>query len=229
MAMKRKSRVQLSAVILCGLMSISAAAQTQDGETSRMRIVDVVVASPRTAMVPVPFPDTADIQNTPCDAVGAAWNFARKSMAVRMKLGGVLRTRLSDNMEGIWYPRACGKLGTLLVLEMKDTSSGGDDWIELGRDGIADHRCGPSMGRARVRVLYRPERLGEYHLRASIISYAIPSRSDAVDVPDLASVRDVVVRDQVHIRLRVTGQPVAEPLPYEEPSSEMPEELLADY
>ena len=195
--------------------------QTLDDEAVRTRVVNAVVASPRATLVPVPYPVDPHEENEPCSAVGAAWNFAAHDMAIKMQLGSVLRTRLSNRIEGVWYPRACGKLGTLLVLEMKDPLGGYADWIELGRDGAADQRCGPSMGTARIRVRFRPRHPGNYVLRATVLTYAIAD-------PASVDARDAVVRDQVYIHLNVIDQPVAEPLPYQEPASLMPQDLLGE-
>ena len=228
----------LSTVTLCALTGVAAfahgrpapaqpvAAQpvtAQPVTAQPIHVVDVVVASPRATIAPVPFPQVDDAQDAHIRSVGAAWNFARHALTVRMRLGNVLHTKLSDEIEGVWYPRACGFMGTLLVLEIQRPYGSGQ-WSEIGRDGAAGHACGPRIGTARVGVRYRPLQPGVYKLRARIATYAIPTRPD--DAAQVASGKRVVVQNEVMIRLIVGRRPVAEPDAYQEPVTELPEELL---
>jgi len=232
--MKRATnRYAVIAIALCALAGVGAfaqpdavrpAGQAEPVAAQPIPVVDAVVASPRATLVPLPFPTLTDAELTPVRSVGAAWNFAARDMTLRMRFGSVLHTRLSDEIEGVWHARARGYLGTLLVLEMQDYAG---NWRVIGKDGAAAHRHGPSIGAAAIGVRYRPPRPGRYHLRARIMTYAIPTRPDpTAETAENDTERKVVVQDEVHIRLYVIRRPVAEPLKYQEPIVEMPRELL---
>jgi hypothetical protein len=199
-------------------------------------VIRHVVAGPRAALAPCPPAVAEDPANICCPMTGAAWNFARDDAAITMKLGTTLRVKLSDQIEGVWYERTCGWLGTVLVLEMKDPAGTSETpWIPLGRDGAADRRCGPSIGRARdVGVSFRPEQIGNYLLRARIFTYALPARPEAPEA-DVATELQAIplcaasASDEVFINLRVLRpiDPVPLPEPYAEPISELPRESLS--
>jgi hypothetical protein len=169
--------------------------------------------------------------------IGAAHNFARPDGQATLRLGSTLRVRLSREIEGVWYPRACGWLGTLLILDCQvpatDSVSAEPVWKEIGRDGAAALRCGPSIGRARdVSVPFFPRRPGLYVLRARIYTYALPTPvADDAAPPSaedmLSGEFGVVARDVVHIKVRViwwNGELIPEDA---EPVEEMPKENLA--
>ena len=129
------------------------------------------VASPRLALSLAP--EAAD-GSTCCPLIGAAFNFAREDSQILVRAGKRVAFRLDRNLEGVWYPGACGLLGTRLVVDMRPLAAEDGEWVELGRSGAAAVRCGPSVGRANIFVPYQFADVGEYLVRARILSIAEP-------------------------------------------------------
>jgi hypothetical protein len=194
--------------------------------------VGCVVASPRAALLRAPVLPTPEgaSPDAGCEIIGSAFNFALSEVKVLLPFGSILKVGLGREPEGVWYPRACGWLGTMLVLEaQRPTAANPDAWVEVGKDGAADKRCGPSIGTARnIHVPFKPPRPGDYKLRARIYTYALPA-DPATDEPppDPRQMETwppcgAVAKGEVLIAVHVVRDRVAPESPTAEPGAEMP-------
>jgi len=227
----------LTGTVVVLLLAVSSFAQDPGGPPEEHPPVrEYVVASPRAALVR-PLPIMRSLTRRFWGMIGAAHNFARPDGDVAIPHGTVLKIKLSENTEGVWYRVTSGSLGTLLILEVKNphAESVEDTWVPLGRDGAGDFRKGPSVGTARdVSVPFIPPHPGEYLLRARIYTYALPrwikndeTAPEAADVMVKRPYYGYVARSVVFVKVRVgePGGPV-EIEEFEVPASEMPAELL---
>ncbi len=161
-------------------------------------IVKYVMASPRACLLG---PGPCNVA-TRCLKMGAADNFRRANGAIRVPVGTRVIFRLSRELEGVWYPRSYGALGTSLVLQWCKACKTDDcicpdcncpdcdcircepdgdvtdvricPWVTIGRDGAKDVRRGPSIGRADVGVPVRFKKTGIYYLRGIVYTFARP-------------------------------------------------------
>jgi hypothetical protein len=151
---------------------------------------EIVVASPRASIawaVPrepeIQPEEAADPAELPVFQVGAAENFAATGISIRVRKDAVVHFRESRQVEGVWYERTYGRLGSVLLVQIQNPSSAAPEWITLGRDGAGAIRRGPSLGTARISVRVQFPRVGEFHLRAVVITGAVPMDIPADD-PD---------------------------------------------
>lgn len=172
---------------------------------------EIVVASPRAAIawaVPRPphvGPEATTMEELPRFQVGAAENFAATRIAIVVRKDSVVRFRESRQIEGVWYDDAFGRLGTILLVQMRNPTDATPEWITLGRDGAGAIRRGPSIGTARVSVPVRFPRVGEYQLRAIVVTGAIPMGPvvGATDTEPVDSPYYDIDLDVIPIRVKV--------------------------
>jgi hypothetical protein len=171
---------------------------------------------------------------------GAAENFPRGHGSIRVPVGTRVVFCLSRDLEGVWYPRSYGCLGTSLTLQWcrccirpadvdkcpdcdpSSTNAAICPWVTIGRDGAKDVRKGPSIGRAKVGVPVRFKRPGFYYLRGIIHMFAEPYypqpidewRNRLLDNPDgtdvLPRIPPAQDRDIVYVRVHVVDIPIVE-------------------
>lgn len=150
---------------------------TTDPNGNARPIHRYVVGSPRASLAPhPPVPTEVSVEPVPCPVIGAACNFARPDGRIMVRLGTPVVFMLDHNIEGVWYPRACGLLGTQLVVEATREVNPGEitEWVELGHDGAQGQACGPRVGTARVLVAHRFTEAGDVLVRARMLTRAIP-------------------------------------------------------
>lgn len=252
----------VAAVLIMGVSEGVAQRTSAAGTTDIKpypRLVKCVVASPRAALVfePLPIDPVAPIPEKPKlddgedpipepigRSIGDAFNFAHDDKAVTLRWGQMLDVKLSDRIEGVWYRHAKGWLGAVLILDIRkpdvepdnELTDEEDAWVTLGRDGVADHRVGPSIGKAKnIGVRFYPTRPGGYLLRARVYTYALPFRplpegeEPAPPTPDDIREFGRVAANTVYIKVRVVYPTVDVPESPEppEPGKIMPAEDLA--
>lgn len=194
----------------------------EDGlEAAASPVLEVRVASPRAALMRIP-PQGEDAAWGPCPSYGAAFNFARPDLEVALREGTLLKIRLSQETEGLWYEKSFGLLGTFLILELKTPA---DEWQILDWDLAKDVRHGPSVGVARdVSTRFKALDPGTYRLRAKVFTYALPLGPE--DDDHLFGCADDAY-DLIHITVHVAGDPVPDPVPeFPEPAEDMPHAFL---
>ena len=187
-----------------------------------------VVASPRAALTLLP-PCAEAAEVDCCQSAGAAYNFPRQDGRIVVRQGTVVVFRLGRNIEGVWYPRACGWLGTQLVLEMQTITTAGDtEWILIGKDAAAAERCGPVAGRANVGVRHAFNRPGRYLMRAKVWTFALPTcdLTDDANAPDIDCPGAVKAYDEVYVLVRVPEHPIT---PEDIEWQEIPEPVMRQY
>jgi len=186
-------------------------------------IVNYMVASPRATLATTP-PLSAEVDDvaevTPYRTLGAACNFARPSgQTVTVREGTTVFVGIKPEAEGVWYERASGWLGAIIIVEIAHPRQP-DRWYTLGRDGAAALRIGPSIGVAgrKIGVKARITRPGRYLMRARLYTYAlpVPLTDEAPTRDDLRPYGDVDM-DTVNFMLRVVGinDPAPAPEAYE--------------
>jgi hypothetical protein len=183
---------------------------------------EVVVAAPRAALMAQPRL-TGNLAGLPtnrpagCAVMGATFNFPSPGIQVVVHQDRPLLIRLGPNAEGVWYDGACGKIGMLLALEQFNPDTGA--WDPVGRDGVFDHRVGPSLGFARrVGVPLHLATPGAYDLRALVQTYALPGCPDQ-SVVTPRGCGDVSI-NTVRIHVVVVEDPPAEEPPVDETPAE---------
>ena len=175
----------------CSALQFTQARANSMIRQARYVVRDLVVGSPRAALVY--HPSIADVSGATDGyvqhVVGGAHNFAIRGATLQLRLGTTLRVRLSNEIEGVWYPRACGWLGTLRGLDEKiGDGTWADSWRELGGVGAGDRGCGTSTGTARdVSVRFRPPAPGDYLLRARLYTFAVPTLPIVDGTPNVAA------------------------------------------
>jgi len=212
----------------------------------RPQVVSYVVASPRATLAsipPVPVTNPTDESGTvmpETPTIGAAFNFARADGRTIIRHGAVLRVKLSENIEGVWYDKANGWLGTALLLDVKNPrpdSISSNMWTTVGRDGAAGYRMGPSIGTCEnIGVNFAPPLPGRYLLRARILTYAFPTTWNAADIappsPAELQANATVASDEVMLTLYVISRSFAGTITrrneYVEPGEIMQREDLSD-
>jgi hypothetical protein len=145
----------------------------------------VAVAAPRAAIAwAIPHrPDATPEGDSEDDLlprfqVGAAENFPAREISLVVRKGQVVYFRESRNIEGVWYEDTYGLMGTLLHVQIRNPMSATPEWITLGKDGAYGIRHGPSIGTAQIGVRVEFKRLGEFRLRAIVLTGAIPRYFD---------------------------------------------------
>lgn len=160
-----------------------------------------VVASPRASLSLLPGGAANGTEG--CDTVGAASNFPRRNgrLLVRNNTGIVFR--YDRNVEGVWHDDACGLLRSELIVHIQrlpEPTEGEDNttdvtakmvdeesaWRPLGRDGAAGRGCGPAVGTANIGVRHLFDVPGDYLVRSTIRTFAIPER-EIVEAGEAAS------------------------------------------
>lgn len=165
----------LAAVALVAIQNAPAQELTAESPEA-VRVIPYVMAAPRAALVPPPL----DTSHVPMPAIGAAHNFPRRNGGLVVPVGAVVAFLLAPGIEGVWYPKTHGLLGTCLELEMRQPDS--NQWVPLGRDGARAIRVGPSIGTADVKVRHRFNRPGRFILRGIIRTVAVPIDQNATEV-----------------------------------------------
>lgn len=187
-----------------------------------------VVASPRAALTVLqPCAEAAEVYC--CQTAGAAYNFPRQDGRIVVRPGTLVVFRLDRNIEGVWYPGACGWLGTQLVLEIRTVTSAGDlEWVVIGKDAAAAERCGPVAGRANVGVRHAFNRPGRYLMRAKVWTSALPTcdLADDANAPDIDCPGAVKAYDEVYVLVRVPEDQVT---PEDLEWQEIPEPVMRQY
>ncbi len=137
------------------------------------------VASPRAFLLRLP--TRKDANNALC--VGAAENFARQDGEIKIPKGTKVVFNLSNELEGIWYKGAYGRLSSGLILQRAvpvDPNLDVNDpdfkirWKTIDAKVRYDVRRGPSIGGAEVKIPVIFRNVGRYHLRAIIRTSANP-------------------------------------------------------
>ncbi len=240
--------VSLIPALVCGNMLADEQDPQQQIENNvqarRMPVMKYTMASPRACLIGPPIWST----NAYYMPSGDAENFPRAHGTLRVPLGTRVVFCLSREIEGVWYSRSYGLLGTSLVLQWCrncigpvcdciDCPAEPDDTelcpcVTIGKDGARDVRKGPSIGRAKVGVPVRFRRPGFYHLRGIITTVAKPYYPRPLDAwyehlltPDdpnqvLPSIPVAVDRDIVYVRVRVVDILVDDVEPEEDPSQD---------
>ncbi len=223
--MLKKLTVVVGLIVVACALATPAGAEVmvfgpEDGpEAVTAPVVEVGVASPRAALMRVP-PQADDAARGRCPSQGTAFNFARPDFRLTVQQGTLVKVRLSEETEGVWYDGAFGQLATFLLLEMKAE----EEWQPLNWDFAQDVRHGPSVGVARdVSTRFEALDPGTYRLRAKVLTYALPLGPDFGHL--LGCADDAY--DVIHITVHVVAEPVAEPVPeFPEPAEDMPHEFL---
>ena len=236
----RRNLGAVTAVAASALLAAAVFAQDRSvSRNTRVRpqprplpvMINYTVASPRATLATVPpmpvADDTAEV--VPCPrTIGAACNFARESgRVITVRQGTSVHVGLSRAVEGVWYERAIGWLGTLIIVELQNPWQP-DRWFVLGRDGAADLRRGPSIGTVsrRLGVRDRIPRPGVYRMRARVYTYAlpVPLNDQSPSRDDLRPYGDVAC-NTITFTLRILGLGVeqVEEIPEEyEPAEQLP-------
>ncbi len=176
-----------------------------------------VVASPRAslALIPGTTVENADA----CSTIGAASNFARRNGRLLVRKNTGIAFVFDRNTEGVWYDNACGLLRAELVVEIQRLQPAAGDaeategtdrpvidedaWRPIGRDGAAGRGCGPLVGTAAIGVRHRFEVAGDFVVRCTIRTFAIPQREIVADgeTPDFCGASRAVDQVLTHIRV----------------------------
>lgn len=179
-----------------------------------------VVASPRAslALKPGVTPDTA----AECDTIGAVFNFPRRGGRMLVGLNAHVLFRFDRNTEGVWYEGASGLLGTALRVEYLqfdpdnpvDPTDSELEWTFIGRDGAEGLRTGPGIGTAAIGVPFIFPEVGDYLVRATVLTYAVPENEIPDDVAycGAAGKRNRVL---VHVKV-IDGEPTQAQLEWAE-------------
>lgn len=147
---------------------------SEDPNAAVRPIRKYVLASPRASLIPIGEP--AQDAGVPCESLGEAANFPRRQGSIVVRQGHEVLFELDRNIEGVWYPGACGAISTQIILEGAEIVGGEPtEFVPVGRNGAAARRCGPHVATARVGVPYRFNEAGEYVLRARIVTHAVPA------------------------------------------------------
>ncbi len=200
--------MKLKRLLIIGMlfsMAGSALAETQLQASQGNRLVPPPsparrynLAAPRAALVT---PQVITPYAIPL-RIGAAENFPRGFGSLKIRPGTKINFALSKEIEGVWYERSYGVLGTLLELQwcryckvtcdcvdqVKDIPEANAvdadsttaatmrpaHWVTIGKDGARGLRHGPSIGHADVGVPVRFWRPGVYWLRGIITTTADP-------------------------------------------------------
>jgi hypothetical protein len=215
---------------------INAALGIRDSgpDALQLPVRQYVVASPRAALAPVR--RLQDEVGDTCPTQGAVFNFARPRGRILARQGTMIIFRYDRNTEGVWYNGACGLLRSELNVEMRPASfpreeQGQPDdptsettekqldgntgdlpdeepvWIQLGHDGVERSGCGPAVGTANIGVRHLFEQPGDYLVRATIRTAAIP-RLLTLDPAESASDAACGVAhrsDQVFVAVRIVN------------------------
>jgi hypothetical protein len=201
-------------------------------------IVKYVMASPRACLLG---PGPCNVA-TRCLQRGAAENFRRANGAIRIPVGTRVIFCLSRELEGVWYPRSYGALGTSLVLQWCKACKTTDcdcipcepdeevtdveicPWVTIGRDGAKDVRRGPSIGRARVGVPVRFRKAGIYYMRGIVCTFAGPFYPRPVETSQETQIESTTCsippsafdKDIIYVRVHVVNLPIDQIEPDEE-------------
>jgi len=170
-----------------------------------------IVASPRASLAPVP--GTAG--EADCDVVGAATNFARPDGRLLVRKDTAIAFRFDRSVEGVWHDDACGLLRAELLVEIQrlPAPTAGEPpaldenaWRPVGRDGAAGRGCGPAIGTANIAVRHLFEREGDFVVRSTVRSFAIPEREVVAEGerPNFCGATRAV--DKVLTYVRVVGR-----------------------
>ena len=138
-----------------------------------------IVASPRVSLAPRP---GAEDPAGECGTIGAATNFQRGNGRLLVRVGRGIAFRFDRNVEGVWHENACGILRSSLTVHIRPIDPETEPsevpeeegWILVGRDLAEARRCGPALGTANIVVRKLFEEPGEYLVRSTIRSAAIP-------------------------------------------------------
>lgn len=174
-----------------------------------------VVASPRASLAPLP--DTAAGTDPPCTTLGAVSNFPRPNGRLLVRRDTAIAFRYDRNVEGVWHDGACGLLRSELVVEIQrlpETDNTAlslpeldeDAWVEIGRDGAAGEGCGPALGTANIGVRFLFEEGGDFVVRCTIATAAIPEDEIAAgnETPDFCGATRAT--DRVFTLVRVVNR-----------------------
>jgi len=206
--------IGLSLASLVSLFCVPAGAEepSPDGEVIPVPMLRYVLASPRACILGT---------NSANYAPAGAENFARYVGTLRIPVGARVIFCLSRNLEGVWYAGAYGRIGTSLVLQIRDPRIDpavapdyeNAEWITIGKDGARDVRRGPSIGHARVAVPYTFRHAGEFLLRGIIRTEAQPLPLEPTTDAQLPPA--AVDEDVVYVRVKVFDLPILLPEPGE--------------
>ncbi|MCF6285740.1 MAG: hypothetical protein L3K26_11170 [Candidatus Hydrogenedentes bacterium] len=176
-----------------------------------------IVASPRASLslLPGTGPDSTEA----CTTVGAATNFARRHGRLLVRKNTGIAFRFDRNVEGVWHRDACGLLRSELIVEgirLPEPVEGVDpanapellagdelDWVLIGRDGAEGRTCGPAIGTANVAVRHLFADAGDFVVRCTIRTFAVPQGEIVVDgeAPEFCGAARAVSRVFTHVRV----------------------------
>lgn len=183
-------------------------------EAVNLPLRQYIVASPRASLQLRPGVEPGSEE--PCDVIGAATNFQRENGRLLVRAGRGIAFRYDRNVEGVWHDGACGLLGTRLSVDIRplanpdNPESGDGEWRPLGNDGAARRRCGPAVGTAEVVVRHVFENPGNFVVRCTVSTFAIPEREIVAEgeTPQFCgAARDV---DVVFTHVRVVDRDATE-------------------
>ena len=181
-----------------------------------------IVASPRASLALLPGTDPASEED--CTTVGATTNFPRRNGRLLVRHNTGIRFAYDRNIEGVWHQDACGLLRSELIVEIRrlpvrtgdesnteDTPSGEESpWVPIGRDGAQALTCGPAIGTANIGVRYRFEEAGDFIVRCTVRTFAIPER-EVVEAGSEASFCGATrAVDQIFTHVRVVDRRATE-------------------
>lgn len=173
-----------------------------------------IVASPRASLAPRPGATAEE----DCAVVGAATNFQRDHGRLLVRAGTGIAFRFDRNVEAVWHDNACGLIRTALIVSIQrvepDAEPVGttdeEGWELIGLDDAGARRCGPLVATANIAVRHLFREPGDYLVRCTIRTHAIPEAEIAEEgqiVDRCGSVRDV---DHVFTRVRVVDREATE-------------------
>jgi hypothetical protein len=197
-------------LVLAPSVAVSAAQDSQATDPAVQLcpppVIKYTMAGPRACLIGSP-PWITDRPRLYYLPTGAAENFPRKNGAIRVRAGTKVVFCLSRQIEGVWYPRSYGLLGTSLVLQWCRACKCVDSrcmeydclrcnneecicadsahispWVTIGRDGAKDVRKGPSIGRAKVGIPILFKKPGIYYLRGIVRTTAQPYYPRPIEV-----------------------------------------------
>lgn len=187
--------------------------------------VERPIASPRVSVATHPnlVQPTVDAveANRCCRQIGAAFNFARRDARMVIRQGTTVDFSI-PRAEGVVYEKSCGWLALYVRLDVQDANG---HWRFLDNYFRHVRVSGPHIAHAEdIAIPYRPREPGQYLVRATIVTYAIPV------APDLALDRSKmrcadIARDTVLTSIRVVGRPTPADLEWE---AAEPVELIDD-
>jgi hypothetical protein len=175
-----------------------------------------IVASPRASLALKPG-GSADAAAA-CDTIGAAFNFPRQNCRMLVRTNTAVRFRFDKNTEGVWYEDACGLLSTALTVEyvaipeegIADPTDETLVWSLIGEDQAGNEGCGPAIGTAAIAVPYIVTQVGEYLVRATVVTRAVP-QSELADGAEACGTDTDTSLVYIHVRV-IDGVPTAEQL-----------------